>query len=248
MKIKKTFILLGSEGLIGKSFKNLLISKNLQLLCIDIKKLKNQKKKNFLYLKKNINDPKSVIEIIKFAEKKFGKFNYVIDCSYPKLDLNRSKNLKNYEYKKLQSNISENISKNIMISEIFGDYFVKKKIKGNMIFLNSIQGVMAPKFNHYIGTKMISPAEYTAIKFSLSGLIKYFAKFYGKFGINFNCISPGGILNNQPKKFLKKYKESCLTKGMLSPDDLNSTLELLINEKSKLINGQNILVDDGWTL
>jgi hypothetical protein len=35
---------------------------------------------------------------------------------------------------------------------------------------------------------------------------------------------------------------------MLSPDDLNSTLELLINEKSKLINGQNILVDDGWTL
>lgn len=243
----KTFILLGSEGLIGKSFKNLLISKSFQLICIDIKNLK-KKNKSFLYLKKNINNPKSVIEIIKFAEKKFGGFNYVIDCSYPKLYLNRSKIIKNYEYSKLQSNISKNIAKNIMISEIFGDYFIKKKIKGNMIFLNSIQGVMPPKFDHYKGTKMISPVEYTAIKFSLTGIIKYFAKFYGKFGINFNCISPGGILNNQPKKFLKKYKESCLTKGMLNPDDLYSTLELLINEKSKSINGQNIIVDDGWTL
>lgn len=247
MKNKKTFILLGSEGLIGKSFKKLLISKRSQLICIDIKVLK-KKNKSFYYLKKNINNPKSVIEIIKFTENKFGKLDYVIDCSYPKLELDRSKSVKNYEYNKLQSNISENISKNIMISEIFGDYFVKKKIKGNMIFLNSIQGVMAPKFDHYVGTKMISPVEYTAIKFSLSGIIKYFAKFYGKFGINFNSISPGGILNNQPKKFLKKYKKSCLTKGMLNPNDLNSTLELLINEKSKSINGQNIIVDDGWTL
>lgn len=248
MENKKVFILLGSEGLIGKSFKNLLISKSSQLLCIDIKNLKKQKNKSFIYLKKNINNAKSIREIINYAEKKFGKFNHVIDCSYPELNLNRSKSPKNYEYSKLQSNISKNICKNIMISEIFGEYFVKKKIKGNMIFLNSIQGVMAPKFDHYKDTKMISPVEYTAIKFSLTGIIKYFAKFYGKFGINFNCISPGGILNNQPRKFLKKYKQSCLTKGMLNPDDLNSTLELLISENSKSINGQNIIVDDGWTL
>ena len=114
--------------------------------------------------------------------------------------------------------------------------------------MNSIQGIMAPKFEHYRGTNMSSPIEYTALKFSLSGIIKYFAKAYGKYSINFNCISPGGIKNKQPKMFLKKYKKSCLTKGMLDANDLNTTLEFLINAKSRMVNGQNIIVDDGWTL
>ena len=53
---------------------------------------------------------------------------------------------------------------------------------------------------------------------------------------------------NQPKNFLKKYKQSCLSKGMLDPKDIVGTISFLISEKSRFLNGQNLIVDDGWSL
>lgn len=243
-------LLIGSEGLIGSSFKKYLLSKNHNLFCVDIKK--NKKKeltdKNFFFLKRDVNSPQVLKKIISAACQKLGNISHLIDCSYPQMLTRKTKNLDQYNYKVLKKNIGENISKNIMICEILSKYFIKNKISGNVILMNSIQGTMAPKFEHYRGTNMSSPVEYTALKFSLSGIVKYFAKVYGKYSINFNCISPGGIKNKQPKIFLKNYNKSCLTKGMLDANDLNTTLEFLIDKKSKMVNGQNIIVDDGWTL
>jgi len=55
-------------------------------------------------------------------------------------------------------------------------------------------------------------------------------------------------LYKQPKKFMQRYRLSCSgTKGLLEPDDLNKALEFLI-EKSTFINGQNLIIDDGWGL
>ena len=242
-------LLIGSEGLIGSSFKKYLLSKNHNLFCVDIKKNKKElTDKNFFFLKCNINSPQALKKIISAACQKLGNISHVIDCSYPQMFMHKTINSDTYNFKTLKKNIGENISKNIITCEILSKYFIKNKISGNVILMNSIQGIMAPKFEHYRGTNMSSPIEYTALKFSLSGIIKYFAKAYGKYSINFNCISPGGIKNKQPKMFLKKYKKSCLTKGMLDANDLNTTLEFLINAKSRMVNGQNIIVDDGWTL
>jgi NAD(P)-dependent dehydrogenase (short-subunit alcohol dehydrogenase family) len=35
---------------------------------------------------------------------------------------------------------------------------------------------------------------------------------------------------------------------LLNPEDLISTIDYLISEKSDYVNGQNIIVDDGWSL
>lgn len=241
---RKTVILIGSEGLIGKNFKNFLKNKNLNILSVDIKNKNSESKDKNTYLKKDISKPKSIIDIIKIAEKKFSGVDYVIDCSYPSMK-SRTKNNKNIEI--LKKNLANNIATPITLCETFCEYFKKKDRLGNIILMSSIQGIMAPKFNHYKKTKMTSPVEYTALKFGIVGIVKYFAKYYGKNNINVNCISPGGILNNQTKIFLKRYKKDCLTKGMLDPSDLNSALEFLMSNSSKMVNGQNIIIDDGWS-
>ena len=114
--------------------------------------------------------------------------------------------------------------------------------------LSSIQSIKSPVFSHYKNTKMVSPIEYSAIKSGIIAIVKYMAKYSKNSNIRFNTISPGGIFNNQPKKFLTKYKKDCLNKGMLDPEDLISAFEFLIDDKSKYVNGQNIVVDDGWSL
>ena len=35
---------------------------------------------------------------------------------------------------------------------------------------------------------------------------------------------------------------------MLDPEDVNGALIFLLSDDSKYINGQNIVVDDGWSL
>jgi len=110
------------------------------------------------------------------------------------------------------------------------------------------KGVSPPKFDHYEGTNMTSPIEYSAIKSGVISITRWLSKYYKNKNIRVNCISPGGILDGQDKIFLEKYKESCNSKGMLDPKDISGSLLFLISDNSKYINGQNIIIDDGWTL
>ena len=66
--------------------------------------------------------------------------------------------------------------------------------------------------------------------------------------IRVNTLSPGGIFDDQPKPFLEKYKDNCLNKGMLDKSDLKGTLIYLLSDMSKYVNGQNIVIDDGFSL
>ena len=79
-------------------------------------------------------------------------------------------------------------------------------------------------------------------------LVKYLAKKYQKKGIRINCISPGGIKDGQNTKFIKNYEKNCNSKGLLDAVDLNGLVKFLISEDSRYINGQNIIIDDGWSL
>ena len=108
---------------------------------------------------------------------------------------------------------------------------------------------MAPKFDHYEGTDMHSPIEYSAIKAGIISITKWLAKYYSNQNIRVNCVSPGGILDNQPESFLDRYSKSCTNIGMLSAEEhIADTIIFLISDKSSAINGQNIIIDDGWSL
>ena len=79
-------------------------------------------------------------------------------------------------------------------------------------------------------------------------ITKWLSKYYSNEGIRINCVSPGGILDNQPRIFLDRYKKSCNNIGMLSSIDVAKVVIFLISKSSLGISGQNIIVDDGWSL
>ena len=170
----------------------------------------------------------------------------LIHCAYPKTK-DWGKTFENLNYKSLSKNLSLQLGGSILLSKQIIKIF-RKQSYGNLILLSSIQGVSAPKFEHYKGTKMSSPIEYGAIKSGIISITKYLAKLVRNTEIRVNCVSPGGILDKQPAKFLKAYKKSCNTKGMLNADDISKTILFLCSNQSKYINGQNIIIDDGWTL
>jgi len=74
------------------------------------------------------------------------------------------------------------------------------------------------------------------------------AKYYKGKNIRVNSISLGGLFDGQPEKFLEGYKAHCLSKGMLDKSDIAGTLVYLLSDLSQFVNGQNVIVDDGFTL
>ena len=119
---------------------------------------------------------------------------------------------------------------------------------GNVTQLSSIQGIAAPKFEHYEDTSMYSSIEYSVEKSKIFSMTSWLVKYYKNKNIRVNCVSPCGILDQQPQSFLEKYRNSCTCNGMLDRTDVAGTVLFLLSDKSKYINGQNIVIDDGWSM
>ena len=123
----------------------------------------------------------------------------------------------------------------------------KKKNQGNILNISSIYGVIAPKFEIYDHTLMTTPIEYVAVKSALIHLTKYIASYVNDSRFRMNCVSPGGIFDNQPKNFVKNYSKRVPLGRMANPDDIAPAISFLISDESKYISGQNLIIDGGWT-
>lgn len=240
----KVIIILGSNGRIGNSLCKNLYQSGYHVIGLDIEK--NKKKNEYENIQINLSDEKKLKNLINKISLKYEKIDTVINCIYP-YSKSWGKQIDSITKKDLDHHFSIHLSDCIIQTRLFVKQFEKQSF-GNFIYLSSIQGLTAPKFEHYIGTGMSSCIEYSIIKAGIINMTKYLAKFYKKQKIRFNCISLGGIESNQPKKFKKKYRQTCLNKGLLDPEDIHSAVDFLISDKSNFVNGQNIIVDDGWSL
>jgi CMP-N-acetylneuraminic acid synthetase/NAD(P)-dependent dehydrogenase (short-subunit alcohol dehydrogenase family) len=252
----KVVIITGGAGLIGKEFVKSIIKQGSIAIIADInenlgKKVKDNlsaelNTKNIDHFKLDITCKDSLDECIQYLHKKYKRIDALVNNAYPK-----NKNFGNHFLDVAHSDFVENVGLHLggyfTASQQFAKYFQQQGY-GNIINISSIYGMVAPEFDIYKDTEMTMPIEYAAIKSGLNNLTRYMAKYFENQNIRINTISPGGILDNQPQEFLKEYNKKCSSKGMLNADDLNGTLIFLLSDMSRYLNGQNILVDDGFTL
>ena len=194
----------------------------------------------------NITDKASVETLITTISKKYGKIDALVNSAYPR-NKNYGKHFFEVTYDDFCENLGMNLGGYFLTSQLFAKYFYEQGF-GNIINLASIYGVIAPRFEIYDNTRMTTPVEYAAIKSGLIHLSKYMAKYFKGKNIRVNTISLGGIEDKQPEPFLKAYKEFCLNKGMLNAKDISGTVLYLLSDLSEFVNGQNIIVDDAFTL
>ena len=249
---KKVILITGGAGEIGAALARDLASQKHKIILgdIDIDKLKKLKKnlntKNVEIFKSDLTKEKKIDHFINFASKKFKKIDVAVHCSYPKSKKWGTK-FENLNEKNLKEDLTNQLAGTIIFCQRIIKYFHRVK-KGNLILISSIQGIQSPKFEHYKNLNMTSPIEYSVIKSGIISITRYLSKYYKKRNLRINCVSPGGIKDNQPKIFMKRYKESCNSKGLLDGDDVSKLIMFLISDDSKYIYGQNFIMDDGWSL
>ena len=124
---------------------------------------------------------------------------------------------------------------------------MKKQKSGSLVHIASIYGIVGNDFSVYENTELTSPAAYSAIKGGLINFSRYLASYFGKYNVRSNCVSPGGVFNNQNKTFVGQYSQKVPLKRMANPNDIAPTVSFLLSSESNYITGQNIAVDGGWT-
>lgn len=252
----KVVVITGGAGLIGKEFVKAVVENGGIAIIADIneelgKKVKENLSKelnttNIDFIKLDITSKDSLKKCIDFLNDKYKRIDALVNNAYPR-NKNYGRHFFDVDHSDFVENLGLNLGGYFTASQQFSKYFQNQGY-GNIVNISSIYGVVAPKFEVYDNTPMTMPVEYAAIKSGLIHLTKYMAKYFKGMNIKVNALSPGGIFDNQPEAFLNKYKEKCLNKGMLENSDLKGTLVYLLSDMSKYVNGQNIVVDDGFSL
>lgn len=251
----KTIVVTGGAGLLGRAFADAIASHGGIVVVADIDgnaANKVAQKVNSTYPGMahaellDITDKTSVRSLIKRVTERYGRINAVVNNAYPR-NRNYGRKLEEVTYADFCENTSLHLGGYFLVAQQFGIYF-REQGCGNIVNMGSIYGVMAPRFEIYENAPMTMPVEYAAIKSAVIHLTRYFAQYFKSGHIRVNCLSPGGILDNQPKQFLQAYGGFCIEKGMLDPSDVIGALIFLLSDASRHITGQNLVVDDGFSV
>ena len=238
----KIIIVTGGNGLLGKAIVNRIKSEGAFCINLEINHKTNEDLSN---IECDITSQESIDNALRIILNKYNRIDGLVNNAYPRTSDwgNKFEDIEFHSW-------SENVD--IQMNSVF--YICQKVLaqmklqnSGSIINMASIYGVVGNDFTIYEGTKLTSAAAYSAIKGGLINFTRYLASYFGKYNIRTNCVSPGGIFDNQNEIFVKNYENKVPMKRMGSPSDIAPSIAFLLSDDSKYITGQNLIIDGGWT-
>ncbi|WP_417448335.1 oxidoreductase [Idiomarina abyssalis] len=249
----KTVLVAGAGGLLGSRLVSGILEQGAKVIAADI----NVEKIKVSLAALNIDVDSPLIKLLALditnednVKSLFSDGSHIdgaVNSTYP-----RNKDYGAHFFDVTLESFNENLSLHLGSSFVFSQqcaaYFTKHRKPFSLVNISSIYGVVAPDFSIYKNTRMTMPVEYAAIKSALLHLNKYVAKYVSDSRFRINCVSPGGIYDNQPKEFLAAYRSNTHGAGMLDVESVVGSVLFLLSDQSAYVVGQNIIVDDGFSL
>ncbi|SHO57605.1 oxidoreductase [Vibrio quintilis] len=249
----KTILVAGAGGLLGSSLVPAIMAQGGKVIAVDIdaaamierlKRTGTDTDSELLVTGSlDVTDETSVKDFFENADQIDGAVN----ACYP-----RNKTYGAHFFDVTQDSFNENLTLHLGSSFLFTQqcaaFFKRRQQPFSLVNIASIYGVVAPKFDVYDNTPMTMPVEYAAIKSAILHLNKYTVAYVNDSRFRINCVSPGGIFDHQPEPFLAAYKSNTHGAGMLDVKEIEGAILFLLSEQSRYVTGQNIIVDDGFSL
>lgn len=238
----KIIIVTGGSGLIGKAIIHDIQKKGGIAISADIS-VDTNLPKNTLHM--DITNNESIYQGVDLIIQEFGHIDGLVNSAYPRtLDWgNKFEDIKPDSWHK---NVDMQLNSCFVICQKVLRYMMEKK-NGSIVNIASIYGVVGNNFTVYEGTNLTSAAAYSAIKGGIINFTRYLASYYGKDNIRINCVSPGGIFDNQDPVFVKNYEHLVPLGRMGKPEDIAPAVSFLLSDEAQYITGHNLIVDGGWT-
>ena len=239
---KSIIVITGSEGLLGRDIVRTLKKKSI-VVSLDICN-ENDIENGTLYC--DITSESSVLHAISIILERYSRIDGWVNNAYPRNNF-WGKRIEDLPIEAWRDNVDRHLNGYFLCCKHVLA-IMKDQQFGSLVNLASIYGFLGPDFTVYEGTNIVNPVGYSAIKGGIINLTRYLASYYGPNNVRVNCVSPGGIFDNQDPVFVEKYIHKTPMKRMGNPDDISPVIRFLLSEDSKYITGQNIVVDGGWSI
>lgn len=243
MVLNKIIIVTGGNGLIGKEIISNLTVKGAIVINAEINVTDNIESG---VINCDITNPESVSALVNKVLNKYGRIDGLVNNAYPRTS-DWGLNFEKIPLDSWKSNVDMQLNSCFYICQKVLAIMQAQK-KGSVVNIASIYGVVGNDFNIYEDTDgMTSPAAYSAIKGGIINFTRYLASYYGADGIRVNCVSPGGIFNDQHPNFVKQVEKKIPLKRMSRPEEIAPAISFLLSDEASYITGHNLIVDGGWT-
>lgn len=239
----KIIVITGGSGLIGKELVSDIIKRKGIAINADIN-VETDLGKGALHL--NITDSDSIQSGIEIIVEKFGRIDGWVNNAYPRTKDWGAK-FEDISPASWRANVDMQLNSYFLCCQLVLKEMAKRKT-GAVVNMGSIYGVVGNDFSLYEEYGGTSPAAYSAIKGGVINFTRYLASYYGRQGLRINCISPGGIFDNQHPSFVKRYQDKVPMGRLGNPDDIAPAVSFLLSDEAKYITGQNLIIDGGWTI
>lgn len=136
-----------------------------------------------------------------------------------------------------------------LMCRAFGDHMASRG-GGSIINIGSYMGDLGCNETLYEGCEHITSigaADYFFHKGGMHNYTRYVASRYGKHGVRCNCLSLGGLFNNQPEPFLESYAKATFLGRLANSEDMKGILVYLASDASQYMTGAVIPVDGGYS-
>jgi Dehydrogenases with different specificities (related to short-chain alcohol dehydrogenases) len=227
----------------------IITSRILHKASIAAKEIADKYNVNALGLSLDVNNIESVEKAAKDAKDWQGHIDILVNNAGGGSGASEG-NLFERDYEAIQNMINTNLVGVIFMAKAVGKYMIEQK-SGKIINIGSIAGIVGRNRDMYHrSNKMEQPVDYAAAKGGVIALTRDLAGLMSPYGVNVNCISPGGFdKGDLPDKFLEIYGDRTMVGRMgKMGEELKGACVFLASEEASYVTGHNLVVDGGFTV
>jgi len=241
--LNKVILVTGGSGLLGKAIIDQLITEGYIVCSVDVNICRVKGVVNYLC---DLTSKTEIDTFIKKITMDYESIYGLVNNAYPRTN-DWGDEFESVKWSSWDNNLHSQLGSVFYLTQQLIPLLGKAETS-SIVNISSIYGTVGICKDLYTNNRMTLPVAYSAIKSGLNGLTKYLAAYLGEKQIRVNCVSPGGVFDNQDNTFTNEYCKRTPLGRMAVPNDIANAVAFLLSEKSSYITGQNLHVDGGYTI
>ena len=250
----KVAIITGGAGLLALEFAEVLAEYGANIVLVDLDEnscknraidLERETGNEAIGLFVDLTKKDSIEDMVRKTTDKFRKIDILINNATTKSP-NFFVPFEEFPLEDWEKVLAVNLTAVFLCSQAVGKQMLNQG-GGVIINIASTYGVVGPDFRIYEDTGINTPPVYSASKAGVIGLTRYLATWWAKKNIRVNCITPGGVYNDQPNNFVRNYSYRTPMGRMAKKTELRGAILYLASDASSYVTGCNSIIDGGWT-
>ncbi|WP_419663643.1 short chain dehydrogenase/reductase [Desulfosarcina variabilis str. Montpellier] len=263
----KVAIITGAAGLLGPEHASALAEAGANLILSDLKekelkavsaKLSQAYPVEVMGVSADVTCYASIEKMKEIVCSRFGRIDILINnaANNPSFDAASEAHFSRFENfpdAMWQKDIDVGLTGAFNCCKAFGCYMAEN---GGGVILNiaSDLSIIAPDQRIYQDPKkscddqLVKPVTYSVVKHGIVGLTKYLATYWCQKNVRVNCISPGGVFNNQDSQFVSRLTNLIPMGRMAGRTEYKAAILFMTSSASSYMTGSNIVIDGGRTV